>query len=122
GPALLALALMGLLVFSGTMTSVRGAVDACPQLLCLDGARLEPAAFDPRAPGGLQKAGEIGMHLAHRGLALAFAAAALLAAARSWAGGAGRDRMLAAAMILLLAAQFTLGLATAFGAAPLATA
>lgn len=121
-PAWLALLLMALLVFSGTMTSVRGAVDACPQLLCLDGARLEPSAFDPRAPGGLQKAGEIGMHLAHRGLALAFAAAALLAAVRARTGRAGRDRSLAGAVVLLLAVQFVLGLGTAFGAAPLATA
>jgi len=122
GAAWLALLLMGVLVFSGTMTSVRGAVDACPQLLCLDGARLESAAFDPWAPGGLQKAGEIGMHLAHRGLALAFAAAVLLAAARAGSAGAGHGRSLAGALVLLLVAQIALGLGTAFGLAPLATA
>lgn len=121
-PAILALLLMGLMVFSGTMTSVRGAVDACPQLWCLAGARFEPAAFDPWASGGLQQGGEIGMHLVHRALALAFAATASVAAARAWRGGDSSDRMLAATTAVLIAMQLALGLATAFGVAPLPTA
>jgi heme A synthase len=122
GPAILALLLMGLMVFSGTMTSVRGVVDACPQLLCLAGARFEPAAYDPWASGGLRGGGEFGMHLIHRALALAFAAAASVAAVRAWQGGDSGNRMLAAATAVLLVAQLALGLATAFGTAPLPTA
>lgn len=122
GPAGFSLLLMALLVFTGTMTSVRGAVDACPQLLCLGGARLEAAAFDPWAAGDLERPAEIGMHLVHRLLALAFAAAALSAASRAWRSAAASERGLAVAIAVLVATQLALGLATGFGAAPLVTA
>lgn len=117
-----ALALMVLLVFSGAMISVRNAVPACPQWLCFDGAGLEAKAFDPRESGDAGKASALGMHLVHRGLALAFAATAVLALLRKWKAGAPADRLLAGTVALLLAAQIGLGLGTASGLAPLAAA
>lgn len=122
GSAVLALLLLALLVFDGTMISARGAVDACPQLLCLDGASFGLAAFDPWAQGSVPPAEGMTMHLLHRALALAFVAAALRAAERAWTGPSARARGLAALIVGLLLAQVALGLATAFGAGPLASA
>jgi len=121
-PAVSAFVLLAALLLTGTMTGSRGAVQACPDWLCVDGARVTLAALDPRLPGELPKAEQLGLHLAHRALALGFLLAALAAAGRGLRARERSGRVATGLLAGLLAAQVALGLGTALGSLPLVTA
>jgi heme A synthase len=113
--AWLALALLGAQASLGVMIMVRGAIGACPAVVCALPSAIDPALFDPRvahaAPQGLQA-----LHLAHRGAAIGFAVIAAFAAARQLGGAtAGRARVAAWMVLGLLALQIVLGATLAGG-------
>lgn len=66
---------LGLVVLQsalGVMIAARGATAACAQALCLPGARVDPAVFDPvTAIVTASPADAVALHLAHRLVALA---------------------------------------------------
>lgn len=112
--------LLGLLVWLGLMIGARDAIPACPEPVCLQGARFEAASFDPaRAQPSASPAGGQALHLAHRFVALGFVL--LIAALVPQLVRAGRGRLAVLATVLLVA-QLSLGLATAAGVQPLASA
>lgn len=116
--ALLALALLGLLAWGGTMIGARHAIDACGTPLCT-GARFDAAAMNPlRATVAVDAAAARGMHLGHRLAGLAFAALVALLAL-----GLRAARPAFAALLATLAlAQILLGAGTALGVQALTTA
>ena len=117
--AVVALALLGLLAWGGTMIGARHAIDACSTPLCLGGARFDAASFDPmQAVLAIDAAAAQGLHVAHRVIGLAMALVLALLTLRLRAA-----RPAAAAWLALLGiAQLLLGAATALGAQPLLTA
>lgn len=116
--ALVALALLGLLAWGGTMIGARHAIDACGTPLCT-GARFDAAAMNPlRATVAVDAAAARGMHLGHRLAGLAFAALVALLAL-----GLRAARPAFAALLATLAlAQILLGAGTALGVQALTTA
>lgn len=117
--ALVALALVALLAYSGTMIGARHAIDACATPLCMSGARPSVAAFDPwQASPALDAGARQGLQVAHRIVALAFALAVGLLA---WRLRATRRR-LAVWLVVLVAAQVVIGAATSIGIRPLVAA
>ncbi|NLD70611.1 MAG: hypothetical protein GX644_17595 [Limnobacter sp.] len=120
GLAIAAGALLAALLWLGLMIGARDAIPACPTLLCLDGARFDPSAFDPAvaqasaSPGSGQA-----LHLAHRFIALAFA---LVVSWLAWRLRLEGRRALGVLLVAMLAAQIALGLATAGSVGALASA
>ncbi len=105
--AWLALALLGLQAALGVMIMARGAIGACPSLVCATGASIDPRLFDPRVAGAAsQIGGSAALHLAHRAVAILFVAFAAIAAAQLLRGG---SRPLARVVLGLLVAQVGLG-------------
>ncbi|MFA7665578.1 MAG: COX15/CtaA family protein [Burkholderiaceae bacterium] len=120
--ALIALLLLALTAFVGTMISVRGAVDACPRLACADGVSVDRQVLDVRIPGRATPLAAEGLHLVHRGLALGFSLILLAIALTLWRVPRRSTPAIAAGLLALLALQAGLGAATALGTLPLVTA
>lgn len=117
--ALVALALLALLAWGGTMIGARHAVDACSTPLCLADARFVAAAFDPtQAVVEVDVGAQRGLHVAHRLLGLGLAFVVGLLALRLRAARPG----VAVWLVALVAAQVLLGVGTALGTQPLVTA
>ena len=112
-----ALALLGVQAALGVMIMVRGAIGACPALLCAGGSSVDPRLFDPRVAGAATElGGPAALHLAHRLVAILFVAVASIAAASALPARArGAARPLAWIVLALLALQLGLGAAQAGG-------
>lgn len=112
-----ALALLALVAAAGVMVFERGALDACRALLCIPAVSPAAEVFDPRVERSAgDVAGAQALHLLHRALAVAFAAFAVLAAARALAHRAlGRRWLLV--LVGAACAQALVGAAIAGGSA-----
>lgn len=114
GLAWIGLALLLLVAAMGVMISERGALETCRAPLCLPGAMPSAGVFDPRVEGpAADVAAGQALHLAHRALAVAFAAIVALAAASALASANRWGLLLAAGVI----AQALAGAAIAAGSA-----
>lgn len=117
--AFVALALLGVAAWVGTMIGAHEAIGACADLRCTGGMRIDVRTLDPlRAPEAVDAAAARGLHGLHRGVGVAFAIAALLVALRART----RASVLSGALVVLLVAQVAVGLGTSVGTDALATA
>ncbi len=111
--ALAALVLLAMLAWGGTMIGARHAIDACASAACVAAARFDAAALDPSGVArAVDAATGQGLHVAHRAVALAFSVLALLLAARARRA----QPVVALGLVVLVAAQWLAGAATALGA------
>ena len=112
-----AVALLGVQASLGVMIMVRGAIGACPALLCASAASIDPQLFDPRVAGAAaQFGGPEALHLAHRLVAILFVAVAAIAAARLLpARASSAARALDVIVLALLVLQAGLGATLAAG-------
>ncbi len=114
--ALVALVLLALAAWTGTMIGARHAIDACGAPLCASDVQWAAAAFDPfQALDPVGAGVGRGLHVTHRIVALAFVVVVGLVAWRL----RGVHRGLAASLALLVAAQVLIGAATVHGTQPL---
>lgn len=117
--AIVGLALVALVAWTGAMIGARHAIAACAAPLCVGGAQWSSAALDPlQASPTLGAGAGPGLHLAHRFAALGFVVTAALLA---WRLRAARRR-LAAWLVVLVVAQVVAGAATVMGGWPLGSA
>ena len=103
----------------GVLIGARGALDGCPELLCLPQGLPQPGLFDPRVPSLVADAsGARALHLVHRVAGILLAVLVLGAALRLCARLDGRgERILCVAVCLGLLLQAGFGAAIAGGVA-----